>query len=156
MELTPVELKQVEQQIIREAQMEACPEEIEALKAGKVLPKRSSILNLTPMWKDGLLRSNTTLRYSNDLTDNVKYPIILPKRHPVTQLIVKQHHKNEGHEMGVTFTLSHRRERYMVVHGRKMVKRKPFTNGAVDFAGPYLTKEVSRTKPAKRYLCLFL
>ena len=173
-ELTANELQGVEEIIIREAQMEVYCQEITALKEKKSLPKRSSILNLTPIWKDSLLRSNTRLRYSEDLSEEVKYPIILPKRHPVTKLIVKYHHESEGHQMGVNFTLNHLRERYHVVHGREMVKRtakecttckqhftgkpgvqqmaplpnirleltmKPFTNCAVDFAGPYLTKQ---------------
>ena len=145
--------------------------------------------NLTPIWKDGLLRSNTRLRYSEDLSEEVKYPIILPKRHPVTKLIVKHHHESEGHRMGVNFTLNPLRERYHVVHGREMVKRtvkdcseckrrflgrpytqqmaplpklrleltrRPFANCAVDFAGPYLTKQGRGKSRAKRYLCLFL
>ena len=122
-QLKPEELKQVEEEIIREAQIEAYRQEFEALTNGKSLPKQSSILNLSPIMYKGLLRSNTRLRYSEELTDSVKYPIILPKRHPVTQLIVKYHHETEGHEMGVNFTLNHLRERYMVVNGRELVKR---------------------------------
>ena len=96
-QLTSKELKQVEEDIIKEAQIDAYRNEFEALTNGKPLPKQSSILNLTPILKDGLMRCNTRLRYSVELTDNVKYPIILPKRHPVTQLIVRYHHEREGH-----------------------------------------------------------
>jgi hypothetical protein len=110
--LTANELQGVEEIIIREAQMEVYCQEITALKERKSLPKRSSILNLTPIWKDGLLRSNTRLRYTEDLSEDIKYPIILPKRYPVTKLIVKYHHESEGHRMGVNFTLNHLRERY--------------------------------------------
>ena len=60
-QLTANELQGVEKIIIREAQMEVYCQEITALKEKKSLPKRSSILNLTPIWKDGLLRSNTRL-----------------------------------------------------------------------------------------------
>ena len=188
-ELTAAELRTVEEEIIRDAQTEAYGQEITALKRGQPLSKRSSILNLTPIWKDELLRSNTRLWYSEELSEEVKYPIILPKRHPVTKLIVKHHHESEGHRMGVNFTLNHLRKRYHVVHGREMVKRtvkecseckrrflgrpctqqmaplpklrleltlRPFANCAVDFAGPYLTKQGRRKSRAKRYLCLFL
>jgi hypothetical protein len=47
--------------------MEVYCQEITA-QTEKNLPKRSSILNLTPIWKDGLLRSNTRLRYLEDLS----------------------------------------------------------------------------------------
>jgi hypothetical protein len=153
-----------------------------ALTSGRTIPKTSTILKLMPIWKDGLLHSNMRLVYSNDLSEDVKFPIILPKRHPVTKLIVKYHHKCEGHRMGVNVTLNHLRERYHVVH-REMVKRtikecseckrrfigkpgtqqmaplpklrlemtmKPFTNCAVDFAGPYLTKQGRGKTRAKR------
>ena len=86
-ELTHDELKRTEEQIISEAQHDAFTEEIKALVCGKGLPKKSSILTYTPMVTDGILRSNTRLRYSNYLPDETKYPIILPKKHPVTELI---------------------------------------------------------------------
>ena len=69
---------------------------------------------------DGILRSNTRLRYSNDLPDETKYPIILPKKHPVTELVVKYHHETE---VGLNYTLNDLREKYLVVHGRERVKK---------------------------------
>ena len=122
-ELSAVELQQTEKRIIREAQDEAFPDEINALMAKRQLPKKSSILPLTPMLKNGILRSNSRLRYSDDLPEETKFPILLPKKHPVTKLIVKYHHEIEGHEMGVNFTLNHLREKYIVIHGRQEVKR---------------------------------
>ena len=100
-ELTPDELKKAEERIIKDAQYDAFNEEIKALVGGKELPKKSSILTFTPMVTDGILRSNTRLRDSDDLPEETKYPIILPKKHPVTELIVKYHHETEGHEMGL-------------------------------------------------------
>ena len=71
------------------------------------MPKKSSALAFTPMLVDGLLRSNTRLRNSDELSDEIKFPIILPKNHAVTELIVKYHHEVEEHEMGVNFTINH-------------------------------------------------
>ena len=122
-ELTQDELKRTEEQVISEAQHDAFTEEIKALVCGKGLPKKRSILTNTPMVTVGILRSNTRLRYSNDLPDETKYPIILPKKHPVTELIVKYHHETEGHDMGLNNTLNHVREKYVVVHGRETVKK---------------------------------
>ncbi|XP_020915379.1 uncharacterized protein LOC110252867 [Exaiptasia diaphana] len=89
----------------------------------KPLTKKSSILTLTPILVDGVLRANTRLRYSEDLQDDVKYPILLPKGHAVTKLIIKYPHETEGHVMGVNYTLNHLREKYFVIHGRQEVKR---------------------------------
>ena len=188
-ELTADEVRSTEEKIIQKAQYESYPDEIEALKKNRNLPKKSSILTLTPILMDGLLRSNTRLRYAEHLPNRVKYPVILPKKHPVTELIVKYHHEKEGHQMGLNYTLSHLRESYIVVLARETVKRimkecseckrrfrgkplqqqmaplprirleltmKPFTNCAVDFAGPFFTIQGRGKSRIKRYLCLFL
>jgi len=122
-ELTVEELKAAELHLIKSAQQECFYDEIEALTNHKPLPKKSSILTLTPILMDGVLRANTRLRYSENLPDDVKYPIILPKGHAVTKLIVKYHHETEGHVMGVNYTLNHLREKYFVIHSRQEVKR---------------------------------
>ena len=59
------------------------------------------------MLVDGLLRSNTRLRNSDELSDEIKFPIVLLKNHAVTELIVKYHYEVEEHEMGVNFTINH-------------------------------------------------
>ena len=83
-ELTPVELMTVELAIIREAQNEAYSEEIEALAKNKPLLRKSTLLPCTPILINRILRSNTRLRHSDDLPDDVEFPIILPKRNHVT------------------------------------------------------------------------
>ena len=85
-----MELKAVEKQVIREAQLEVYGEEITALR--------------------------------KELNEDVKFPIILRKRHYVTRLIVMYHHENEAHRMGINFTLNHLGETYYEVHGREMVR----------------------------------
>lgn len=121
-ELTATELADTELDIIKEAQGEEFNEEIIALTARKELSKRSHLLPLSPMLDGGFLRSNTRLRRSDDLVADTKFPIILPKKNHVTQLIVKYHHEMEGHEMGINYTLNRLRERYHVIHSRQEVK----------------------------------
>ena len=117
-ELTASELQDTELEIIREQ----FNEEITAIATGKELLKRSPLLPLTPILQAGILRANTRLRQSDDLAEETKFPIIIPKKHPVTRLIVKYHHEIEGHEMGVNYTLNHLREKYHVIHSRQEVK----------------------------------
>ncbi|XP_015747380.1 PREDICTED: uncharacterized protein LOC107327142 [Acropora digitifera] len=119
-EVTRDELKRTEEKVISEAQNDAFSEDITAIASGKELPRKSYILPFTPMVIDGLLRSNTRLRYCNDLPDETKYPIILPKKYPVTELVVKYHHETE---LGLNYPLNHVREKYLVVHGRERVKK---------------------------------
>lgn len=54
-ELTPDELKRMEQGIIIEAQHDTITPKIKALDSGKELPKKSSILTFTPMVTNGIL-----------------------------------------------------------------------------------------------------
>ena len=118
-ELTLRELRQAKEQIIKTAFLT----KIQALKDKKPLPNNSTLLKITTKLYGGLLRSNMRLRYSNDLSEKTKFPIILPNNHVVTKLIVKYHHETEGHEMGMNFTLNHLQEKYFVVQRRQQVKR---------------------------------
>ena len=70
---------------------------------------------------EGILRPNTRLRYSTDLSAKVKFPVILQKKNHVTKLIVKCYHKgaSEGHRMGVKYTINHIREKCLVIHVRQ-------------------------------------
>ncbi|KAL9987286.1 hypothetical protein ACROYT_G001568 [Oculina patagonica] len=122
-ELTPAELLTAEREIIREAQSEAFSEEIGALRKNQTLPRKSPLHSSTPILINRILRSNTRLRHSDDLSDDVKFPIILPKRNHVTRLIVQYHHESEGHQMGVNYTINHLQEKYLVMHVREEVKR---------------------------------
>ena len=99
------------------AQQECFPDQIRALEDNKPLHSKSTLLTITPKLYGGLLRLNTQLRYSDDLPEEAKFPIILPKNHIVTKFIVKYHHEREGREMGVNFTLNHLREKYFVIQG---------------------------------------
>ena len=112
-----------EEQIIKQTQEIVFPKEMSALKKGKPVPKTSSLLKLNPMLENGVMRSNTRLRNADPISKDVKFPIILPKKNHVTNLVVKYHHESEHHEMGVNFTINHLREKYLVVHARQEVKR---------------------------------
>lgn len=63
----------------------------------------------------GILRANTRLRRSDDLARETNFPIIITKKHPVTQLIVKCYHEMDCHETGVNYTVTHLREKYRVI-----------------------------------------
>ena len=117
-ELKANELQDTKLEIIRETQQEEYNEEISALTARRELYKRSPLLWLTPMLDSGILHANTRPRHSEDLTKGIKFPIILPKKHPVTQLIVKYYHERESHEMGVNYTLNHLHQQYHIIHSR--------------------------------------
>ena len=71
--------------------------------------------------KDGLLRVGGRLRNSS-LAKDSKHPIILPKRHPVTELVIMRCRETEGH-MGTSHVLAKLNKDYWIVKGRSAVNR---------------------------------
>ena len=93
-ELTVNEMKDEETKIVKKAQQEAFGEEIKMLRRKNQLPKNNSLNNVNPVLDDdGLLRSCGRLSLNDAIPYDTRCPIILPRKHPVTQLIVKQHHE---------------------------------------------------------------
>ena len=77
-------------------------DEIGALRKNQSLPRKYVLLPSTPILINRILRSNTSLRHSDDLSDNVKFPVILPKRNHVTRRQsdgCELHHKPPAREV---------------------------------------------------------
>ena len=94
-------------EIFKRIQQVAFPEVIDVLSTTecsedkrypkKVLKKAdASILQLNPQLKEGLLRVGGRL-VNAPFGNERKHPIILPYKHHVTDLIIKQCHENLGH-----------------------------------------------------------
>ena len=85
--------------------------------------KDSTLLQLNPRKDDeGLLRMDGRLRLADELPYDTKHPILLPKKHPVTRLIVMDAHERLGHGTGVELVLTEIRSRFWIVKGRKTVR----------------------------------
>ncbi|PFX18796.1 hypothetical protein AWC38_SpisGene16828 [Stylophora pistillata] len=78
-ELTPFELSDAEEAIVREVQTKTYGAEMEALRKIKQIPRQSTLAPLNPVLLNGILRSKTRLQNADDLLYEVKCPIILPK-----------------------------------------------------------------------------
>ena len=110
-ELSVHELVEAERVWIKEAQTK--------LKTDEKYAQFSVSLRLKE--EEGILRCQGRLKNSDLEFDN-RYPIILPKEHRLTELIVRKCHE-EVHHSGVSATLCRLRTKYWVVRGRQMVKR---------------------------------
>ncbi|XP_052806668.1 uncharacterized protein LOC128235920 [Mya arenaria] len=120
--LTYVELNRAENRYILYAQKEAFPNEYSALLSEKPLPSRSKVVSLNAVLDENrLIRSNTRLQFSKELPFNTMCPVALPRRHPVTKLIVKHFHEQNGH-CGTNQTLAALSTRYWLISGREEIR----------------------------------
>ena len=122
-ELTVDELKEAEVDIIREAQLQALPEDYRLVKAGKPVSLTSPLAKLNPrIDEDGLLRSHSRLEFAEQLPYDARFPIILPRGNWITRLIVKDYHEQANHAGGVNFIFSQLSQRYWISAGREEIR----------------------------------
>ena len=97
---------------IRRAQFEAFPQ-------GE---KEKALLQLNPQTdKYGILRVNGRLKYADDLPYDARHPILMPRHHPKTKLLIRSENKKLGYDTGVEHFLCELRTRFWVPKGRRAV-----------------------------------
>ncbi|XP_068697551.1 uncharacterized protein [Montipora foliosa] len=89
--LTTEETNDAEVTVLRQAQSECFPEVVLRARKGEALPSISPVLA-----SDGPLRGNSRLRLA-DIAWEARHPIILPRKHEVTRLIVERLLKDNDH-----------------------------------------------------------
>ncbi|XP_055623064.1 uncharacterized protein LOC129766522 [Toxorhynchites rutilus septentrionalis] len=118
--LSMEELTAPESHLIRQAQEDAYPDEYTLLKkmmhqsGGATLPKTSALYKLTP-WidKHGTMRIRGRISACEFATEDAKNPIILPRNHHVTSLIVAHYHQKYHHRNHET-VINEIRQRYSI------------------------------------------
>ena len=131
--ITPLSVSEVnvaENEIIKYVQRQTFKDELTTLSGVRKstektanrnnLKKNSSIYKLDPVLENGLLRVGGRLEHA-PIENDAKHPIILPKKHHVTKLIVEYFHHASGHS-GVEYTLSLIRQRYWILGARNNVR----------------------------------
>ena len=122
-ELTIVEIRNAENQIIAQAQQQAFPDEYRMLAQGTNLPHSSKLLQLRPVFdEDELVRCDGRLRYAEYLPYDTLFPIILPRGHWVTTLIVKHYHEKGYHASGTNQTLADLSSRFRIIAARDEIR----------------------------------
>lgn len=116
---------------------------------------------------------------------DVKHPMLLPRKHHVTDLIIRFYHSQGLHVRGVNATLADIRQRFWIVQGREAIKAwlrhcqeckrrrsipaqqimAPLPSARVNFTRAFhsvavdfagpFVTKITRNVSAKRYLCLF-
>ena len=141
-----------------------------------------ALQSLAPFVVDGVLRVGGRLQRA-PISDAAKHPILLPSKHPITKLIILQHHVKKGH-MGVSQTLSSINKNYWIPKGKSTVKKvlrscfncifwrakigkqqmgelpahrdtpnPPFSASGTDLMGPLYVR-IGRNN-VKRWVCIF-
>lgn len=93
------------------------------LRKSQAVPVGSSLSGLMPeLDLDGVLRSNSRLSLVEILPYDTRFSIILPRKNPVTRLVVKNYRDLGKHALGTNHLLSLMSEKYWVVHGREEIR----------------------------------
>ncbi|XP_035228121.1 uncharacterized protein LOC118200280 [Stegodyphus dumicola] len=108
--------------VIKSVQMQEFSEEIDHLKKRKLVSPRSKLNMLNPFLDDeGILRVGGRLRNAS-IAQNVKYPVILPKSHYITELIIRYYHYKYLHG-GAQMLHSEIKQRYWIINARATIRK---------------------------------
>lgn len=168
--LSTVELSRAWERIVTLFQNEEFSEEISSLTKNKKVSNKSKIKSLKPFLENDILRVGGRIKNSGQNNDKI-HPVLIPKKHKVTELIIRDQHIKLMHA-GANATLCTVRKRYWIVDRRAEIRRilhscapcfraKPkdvtylmgnlpkvrvtaarlFENSGVDYCGPFFIKE---------------
>lgn len=119
--ITVAELRQSTRRLIQLVQSEHFEQDIKALQANQTVGKKSRLIKLCPFLDgEGIIRVGGRLQNST-LTHDERHPIILPEKHPFTNLVVHDIHFITLHG-GIQAMLTLLRRRYWVLNGRNVVR----------------------------------
>lgn len=178
--LTPLELDNSLLNIIHHVQSHCFAKEFENLQGKRNLHHRSQLLSLDPFIDEHqIIRVGGRLQNAN-MSFRTKHPIILPKAHHLTKLLIIQTHLNTLHG-GPELVTTLLRKRYWIMSLRSAIRQqlfqclrcfrfkakrctqlmgslpkprvqidRPFTHTGVDCAGP-INLRMSKGRGAKSY-----
>lgn len=162
--LNQEELKQAERELWKQAQSEAYSQEQKVLLDSqgspdirhRLVPKSSPLYKLWPYIDlDGVIRMRGRIGAAWYAQPDAKYPVILPKSHRVTLLLVDYYHRHFQHANQETI-VNEMRQRYEIAHLRTIVKQtarncaKCRIKAAVPRSPPMAPLPVQRLEPFVR------
>ena len=78
---------------------------------------------MNPLLDDqGMIRSDSRLRFVDYLPYDARFPIILPRGHWITRLIVRYFHELANHSAWINFVLAQINQRYWIPAARDEIK----------------------------------
>ncbi|XP_055614659.1 uncharacterized protein LOC129760983 [Uranotaenia lowii] len=122
--LTSEEFLTAENVLWRQVQAESFPAEYASLKSNQnCVGKHSELYKLSPFLDDyGVMRIDSRIREAPTAPYNTKFPIILPKTHRITFLLVDSFHRRFVHGNAETI-LNEMRQQFHVTSLRSVIKK---------------------------------
>ncbi|KAL4008256.1 hypothetical protein ACER0C_002108 [Sarotherodon galilaeus] len=116
--------------LLKQAQNDSFPKELQALAAGKAIHKQSRLLTLAPEYDPaiGLIRVGGRLRRAEDLDLDAMHPIVLDPQHPVTKLLIREYDEQLLHP-GPERVFGEMRRKYWILRGREAIKQHQHSCG---------------------------
>ncbi|GBM64200.1 hypothetical protein AVEN_159585-1 [Araneus ventricosus] len=119
--LITLEIKCARNALVKIVQNQELASELNLLRKGKPLNSKSKIISLSPFIdENGLIRVGGRLKNASISMDQ-KFPILLPKNHRLTEMIVRYFHEKYLHA-GPTLLLSIIRKKYWITSVRSIVR----------------------------------
>ena len=106
---------------MRVVQRECFHEEYVALKGGGQVKSNSKLANLSPILVNDVIRVGGRIHRA-PIAFEAAHPVVLPKSHPVSTLIVRYYHHILGHS-GREHVLSAVRQCYWILRARSLVRQ---------------------------------
>jgi hypothetical protein len=121
--LTADEICQATEFVVRTIQAAEFQLEISALRQNQPIQKSSKLLSLNPFLdSSGILRVGGRLQKHQSLTIDQKHPMLMPKDHFITDLLIEDFHSKHFHA-GPQLTLSLIRQKFWFTNGRSKVRQ---------------------------------
>ncbi|GFR08915.1 integrase catalytic domain-containing protein [Trichonephila clavata] len=121
-ELNCKEIEKAKDYWIQIVQRQCFSAEINALKEGRPLQKKSKISCFNPFLKDDYLRLGRGRLQFSDIPFDTQHPLILDGNHPFVHLLI-QHTHMRLHHLGVRIVLSELRSSFWILRGRQAIKK---------------------------------
>jgi len=116
-----VELQQASQEIVRLVQHQHFHEEYMCLKEGRQVKCHSKLANLSPILIDDIIRVGGRI-HREPIAFEAAHPMVLPKSHHMSMLIVRYYHHLLGHA-GREHVLSIILQYFWILRGRSLVRQ---------------------------------
>jgi hypothetical protein len=115
------DFEDAEEAIVKHIQATAFADDLKTLAKEGHVAQTSPLVALQPILREGVLCVGGRLKNAA-VSDEVKYPVILPQGGHVVDLLVRHVHEKTGHA-GREYVLAELRQRYWLVGGRTTVRR---------------------------------